>query len=60
LQNTILKQLQQEAEWSNEYAPLFSFVAVFILCLLVISQGRWKQAPVMSIIAEAGYVVTYL
>ncbi|KAJ5301400.1 hypothetical protein PENANT_c023G01789 [Penicillium antarcticum] len=46
-------------EWTNEYAPRFPFVAAFVLCLLVISQGRWKQAPMMLFIAEAGYVVTY-
>jgi uncharacterized membrane protein YjjP (DUF1212 family) len=46
-------------DWTNEYAPRFPFVAAFVLCLLVINQGRWKQAPVMLFIAEAGYVVTY-
>jgi uncharacterized membrane protein YjjP (DUF1212 family) len=46
-------------DWSNEYAPRFPFVAAFVLCLLVISQGRWKQAPIMLFIAEAGYTVTY-
>ncbi|KAJ5134820.1 DUF1212-domain-containing protein [Penicillium atrosanguineum] len=46
-------------DWGNEYAPRFPFVAGFVLCLLVINQGRWKQAPVMLFIAESGFVVTY-
>ncbi|KAJ5653386.1 DUF1212 domain membrane protein [Penicillium lividum] len=45
--------------WGNEYAQRFPFVAAFVLCLLVVNQGRWKQAPVMLFIAEAGYIVTY-
>ncbi|KAJ5645666.1 DUF1212 domain membrane protein [Penicillium longicatenatum] len=45
--------------WGNEYVQRFPFVAAFVLCLLVINQGRWKQAPVMLSIAETGYVVTY-
>lgn len=46
-------------DFPDEYSPRFPFVAAFVLCLLVINQGRWKQAPVMLFIAEAGYVVTY-
>lgn len=45
--------------WGNEYVQRFPFVAAFVLCLLVINQGRWKQAPVMLFIAESGYIVTY-
>ncbi|KAJ5539044.1 hypothetical protein N7513_007376 [Penicillium frequentans] len=45
--------------WDNEYVQRFPFVAAFVLCLLVINQGRWKQAPVMLFIAESGYIVTY-
>jgi len=44
--------------WGNEYLQRFPFVAAFVLCLLVINQGRWRQAPVMFI-AESGYIVTY-
>ncbi|KAJ5930254.1 DUF1212 domain membrane protein [Penicillium verhagenii] len=45
--------------WGNEYLQRFPFVAAFVLCLLVVNQGRWKQAPVMLFIAESGYIVTY-
>ncbi|EME49384.1 hypothetical protein DOTSEDRAFT_68236 [Dothistroma septosporum NZE10] len=37
----------------------FFFVPGFTMCLIVINQAKWKQAPVMMIIAFAGYVVNY-
>ena len=37
----------------------FFFVPVFTMCLIVINQAKWKQAPVMLIIAFAGYQVNY-
>ncbi|TKA64210.1 hypothetical protein B0A49_09168 [Cryomyces minteri] len=37
----------------------FFFVPAFTLCLIVINQAKWKQAPVMMIIAFAGYVVNF-
>lgn len=47
------------AAWSGEYAQRFPFVAAFAACLLVVNQGKWRQAPIMVTIAEAGYVVNY-
>ncbi|KAF2425751.1 DUF1212-domain-containing protein [Tothia fuscella] len=35
----------------------FFFVPVFTLCLSIINQAKWKQAPVMLFISFAGYVV---
>ena len=35
------------------------FVPPFTLCLIVINQGKWKQVPVMLVIAFAGYVVNH-
>ena len=35
------------------------FVPPFTLCLIVINQGKWKQVPVMLLIAFAGYVVNH-
>ena len=37
----------------------FFFVPVFTMCLIVINQAKWKQAPVMLIIAFGGYVVNF-
>lgn len=38
---------------------IFFFVPGFTLCLIVINQAKWKQAPVMLIIAFVGYLVNY-
>ncbi|KAF7590316.1 hypothetical protein BBP40_002966, partial [Aspergillus hancockii] len=43
----------------NPYVARFPFVVAFSLCLLVINQGKWKQGPVMVVIAFMGYVVNY-
>ncbi|PYH49742.1 threonine/serine exporter family protein [Aspergillus saccharolyticus JOP 1030-1] len=45
--------------FKNPYLQRFPFVALFSLCLLVVNQGKWKQAPVMTTIAIAGYVTNY-
>lgn len=37
----------------------FLFVPMFTLCLIVINQAKWHQAPAMLVIALAGYVVNY-
>lgn len=37
----------------------FLFVPPFALCLLIISQSHWKQAPAMVAIAMASYVVNF-
>ena len=37
----------------------FFFVPGFTLCLIVINQAKWKQAPMMMIIAFVGYVVNF-
>lgn len=37
----------------------FPFVPAFTLCLIVINQAKWRQAPVMMIIAFAGYLVNF-
>ncbi|KAI9823711.1 MAG: hypothetical protein M1832_002268 [Thelocarpon impressellum] len=41
-----------------EYWP-FIFVPPFTLCLVVINQAKWRQAPVMVLIAFAGYTVNF-
>lgn len=35
------------------------FVPLFTMCLCVINQAKWKQTPVMLIIAFAGYIVNF-
>lgn len=42
----------------SHYYFFFS-VPVFSMCLIIINQAKWKQAPVMMIIAFAGYIVNY-
>jgi uncharacterized membrane protein YjjP (DUF1212 family) len=37
----------------------FFFVPGFTMCLIVINQAKWKQAPMMMIIAFAGYIVNF-
>ena len=41
-----------------QYYP-FSFVPLFAFSLMVLNQAKWKQMPVMLVIACAGYVVSY-
>lgn len=43
----------------NQYVQRFPFVAIYVVFLVIINQGKWKQAPVMIFIAEAGYIVNY-
>ncbi|KAL4931068.1 threonine/serine exporter family protein [Aspergillus undulatus] len=44
---------------TNEYAQRFPFVIVFTFCLAAINQAKWRQMPMMLVIAFAGYVVNY-
>ncbi len=37
----------------------FFFVPGFAVCLIIINQGKWKQAPVMLFIAFVGYLVNF-
>ncbi|KAI0025793.1 DUF1212-domain-containing protein [Xylariomycetidae sp. FL0641] len=37
----------------------FFFVPVFTVCLAIVNQAKWKQMPVMVVIAFAGYIVNY-
>ncbi|KAH8589667.1 hypothetical protein B0O99DRAFT_655293 [Bisporella sp. PMI_857] len=42
----------------NQYYRWF-FVPAFTLCLAIINHAKWKQTPVMLVIAFAGYVVNF-
>lgn len=37
----------------------FVFVPLFIVCISVLYQAKWRQMPVMVIIAFSGYIVNY-
>ena len=37
----------------------FFFVPGFTLCLIIINKAKWKQAPVMLVIAFVGYIVNF-
>ncbi|KAI1076365.1 DUF1212-domain-containing protein [Whalleya microplaca] len=37
----------------------FFFVPAFTVCLAYVNQAKWKQMPVMVLIAFAGYIVNY-
>ncbi|KAI9371027.1 hypothetical protein BJX61DRAFT_544048 [Aspergillus egyptiacus] len=43
----------------NEYLQRFPFVICFTFCLAAINQAKWRQMPVMIVIAFAGYVTNY-
>lgn len=44
---------------SNPYIQRFPFVVAMTIWIVVINQGKFKQAPVMMVIAFVGYVVNY-
>ncbi|GKT45264.1 uncharacterized UPF0442 protein [Colletotrichum spaethianum] len=37
----------------------FIFVPLFVLCISILYQAKWRQMPVMLVVAFAGYVVNY-
>ncbi|KAM3418493.1 hypothetical protein BST61_g4474 [Cercospora zeina] len=37
----------------------FFFVPGFTMCLIIINQAKWKQAPMMMILAFVGYIVNF-
>lgn len=44
---------------ANEYVQRFPFVALYVVFLAVINQGKWKDVPIMIFVAVSGYVVFY-
>ncbi|OKL62169.1 hypothetical protein UA08_02167 [Talaromyces atroroseus] len=44
---------------NNPYVQRFPFVVAMTIWIVVLNQGKFKQAPVMMIIAFIGYVVNY-
>lgn len=37
----------------------FVFVPLFIICISILYQAKWRQMPVMIVIAFSGYIVNY-
>jgi uncharacterized membrane protein YjjP (DUF1212 family) len=50
---------QCDAPLTDHWYNFFPFVPAFTLCLIVINQGKWRQAPLMIFISFAGYCVNY-
>ncbi|KAJ9626519.1 hypothetical protein H2203_004152 [Taxawa tesnikishii (nom. ined.)] len=50
-----------ETSCHNPLPEKYQFIAVpiFTFCLIVINQGKWKQAPVMIVIAFVGFIVNF-
>jgi uncharacterized membrane protein YjjB (DUF3815 family) len=45
--------------WGSEYIRRFIFVPLFVIFVAIINQAKWKQLPVMILIALSGYVTNY-
>lgn len=48
----------------TKHAPVgefqgFIFVIIYSICLMVVNQAKWRNMPVMGVIAFAGYLVNY-
>ncbi|KAI9680674.1 MAG: hypothetical protein M1817_004114 [Caeruleum heppii] len=55
------KDATSATECQGQLSPYYSFLFVppFTMCLVIINQGKWDQAPVMLGIALIGYVVNF-
>ncbi|KAL4905515.1 hypothetical protein BDW74DRAFT_17623 [Aspergillus multicolor] len=45
--------------YSSVYIQKFCFVPLYIIFVAIINQAKWKQLPVMILIALSGYVTNY-
>lgn len=45
--------------YGNQYLQRFPFVPIFAMFLAIINQAKWKQTPVMIVIALCGYITNY-
>ncbi|GKZ66657.1 hypothetical protein AnigIFM50267_000525 [Aspergillus niger] len=50
---------KNEDVWASKYIQHFIFVPIYVVFLAIINQGKWKQVPVMIVIAVCGYVTNY-
>lgn len=56
---TSQKQCTNQAVYGNQYLQHFPFVPIFAFFLAIINQAKWKQMPVMIVIALCGYITNY-
>lgn len=52
-------QCSKTGAFKNPYVQRFPFVALMVVWMVIINQGRFKQIPPMLVIAVAGYVTNY-
>lgn len=52
-------QCSKTGAFKNPYVQRFPFVAIMVVWLVIVNQGRFKQIPPMLIIALAGYITNY-
>ncbi|THC97991.1 hypothetical protein EYZ11_002561 [Aspergillus tanneri] len=45
--------------YRSTYVQHFVFIPVFVIFIAIINQAKWKQMPVMIVIAICGYVTNY-
>ncbi|KAL4736982.1 hypothetical protein BDV11DRAFT_192765 [Aspergillus similis] len=45
--------------YSSVYIQKFCFVPLFVIFVAIINQAKWKQLPVMILIALSGYITNY-
>ncbi|KAL4813824.1 hypothetical protein BDW67DRAFT_101160 [Aspergillus spinulosporus] len=45
--------------YSSVYIQKFCFVPLFVIFVAIINQAKWKQLPVMILIALCGYITNY-
>ncbi|CAL5875273.1 uncharacterized protein PFLUO_LOCUS9577 [Penicillium psychrofluorescens] len=45
--------------YGSQWIQHFPFVAIYAVFLAIINQGKWKQMPVMVVIAISGYITNY-
>ncbi|KAJ5473138.1 hypothetical protein N7475_002704 [Penicillium sp. IBT 31633x] len=45
--------------YGSVYTRQFPFVAIYAIFLAIVNHGKWKQMPVMVVIAVCGYVANY-
>ncbi|OAA78121.1 DUF1212 domain membrane protein Prm10 [Akanthomyces lecanii RCEF 1005] len=55
------KNATSKAQCADPMSPYvaFTFVPLFIICISILYQAKWRQMPVMVVIAFSGYIVNY-
>jgi uncharacterized membrane protein YjjP (DUF1212 family) len=56
---TSQRTCSNQGVYGSEWTQHFPFVAIYAVFLAIINQGKWKQMPVMVVIAISGYITNY-